>query len=230
MTTPMQPGGATPPAQPNPNQPNPNQPVPGQPVPGQPVAGGPFPGQPGAGGPFPGQPAPAAQPPAKKKSVVRVIVSVAAAILVLVVGFVSSLNDPRQAEVGDCARITGPRDDPEYTKLDCSDNEAIYQVAKVLDDSDAECPEGEYDELVMEETRGSGYKLCLMPNLSEGDCISEGKDEDGPSVVKGNCDASGALRVAKVIKGQNDSSLCLAEEAIVLSYAEPPVTYCLKEA
>lgn len=143
-------------------------------------------------------------------------------LLVLVSGFVLSQlqgNASDQAKAGDCARITGVEDSPEYRAAACASDEANVKIAKVLPREDRACPTGgtPYSTFTGDST------FCLMPNFAEGNCY--GQDPES-GIAKVTCGTPNAVRVTKVVTGKNDPAAC--GKARSANFPEPAVTFCLE--
>lgn len=160
-----------------------------------------------------------------RKILIGVLVVLLIGIVVYGVRYLTS--DPANAEVGDCVSVSAEADNrAEVDTLDCSADEASYKVAKVLETTDATCPEdGLYTEIVPAASVGDGYKLCLLPNMAEGSCY---KPDEGTGFVKTGCTGPETIKVVKVIEGSADLEAC--PDGAGMAYPEPPVTYCLAPA
>nr|WP_225440057.1 hypothetical protein [Amycolatopsis eburnea] len=235
---PPAPGGQQPVGQPDPYGPPPGghpQQQYGQP--GTPPQGqyGPPPGQFPPGQFPPGQQGFPPAPPVPKKSkagtfikfgVIGVVVIVA-----VVVGIVSFANSPASSKAGDCLTITEftrGGDDP--AKADCNDPKANVKIAAKLDSSSQDCPGGSdagYDTYSV--SGRSSYKLCLMINAKQGDCLANFTSTT-KGYVKVSCtDPTKDGELVKVISGQADKNLCQDTEATrVAVYPEPATTMCVK--
>ncbi|MEV0680933.1 hypothetical protein AB0I60_30900 [Actinosynnema sp. NPDC050436] len=170
------------------------------------------------------EPAPAGGGQARK------VLLAALAVVVLVAGFFAIryfVNNSAVASAGDCVSLTGQSDNrADVNNLDCGDDKASYKVGKVLEAADAVCPEeGLYTEVSPTGGVGDGYKLCLLPNMTEGSCY---KPDEGTGFVKGDCTGPETIKVTKVIKDSTDLAKC--PDSAGMSYPEPAVTYCLAPA
>lgn len=244
---PPAPGGQQPVGQPDPYGPPPG----GQPQYGQPGAYGQAPqgqmppGQPGQYGPPPGQyPPPPGQfppgqqgfpPPVPKKSkagtfikagVIGVIVIVA-----VIVGIVSFSKSPASSKAGDCLSITEftrGGDDP--AKADCNDPKANVKIAKKLETASEDCPGGSdagYDTYSV--SGRSSYKLCLMINAKQGDCLANFLSQTKGYQKVPCTDPTKDGELVKVVAGQASESVCEGTEATrVAVYPEPATTMCVK--
>jgi hypothetical protein len=201
-------------------QPYGQQPPPPQ---GQPVQGPP-PGQlpppPGQGQWPQGGPA-----PKPKKGFPRWLISLI--VLVVIGGGVYAFNyftnDAAQAKAGDCAHLSGTESKPDYKAVGCDSAEATHTVGKTMSSTTAPCG-GDYDEFTLTQSRGPDTKLCLFPNMVEGNCY----DLDSPdmSYPKVDCGSPKAVKVTKIVKDKNDESLCGKEEQ-PWSIPTPPRTMCI---
>ncbi|MEU7790796.1 MULTISPECIES: hypothetical protein [unclassified Amycolatopsis] len=241
---PPAPGGQQPVGQPDPYGPPPG----GQPQqqygqPGTPPHGQPQ-GQPGQYGPPPGQFPPGQFPPGQgfppappvpKKSkagtfikfgIVGVVVIVA-----VVVGIVSFANSPASSAAGDCLTITEftrGGDDP--AKADCNDPKANVKIAAKLDSASDQCPGGSdagYDTYSV--SGRSSYKLCLMINAKQGDCLANFTSQTKGYLKVPCTDPTKDGELVKVVSGQADKGLCEGTEATrVAVYPSPATTMCVK--
>lgn len=239
---PPAPGGQQPVGQPDPYGPPPG----GQPQqfgqPGQPGQFGPPPqGQPGQFGPPPGQfpppgqpgfpPAPPAPP---KKSKARLIVGGIGALVVIafvIIGIVSFSKSPATSNVGDCLSITEftrGGDDP--AKADCNDPKANVKIAEKLDSSSDNCPGGSdagYDTYSV--SGRSSYKLCLMINAKQGDCLANFSSQTKGYQKVPCSDPTKDAELVKVVEGQASESVCEGTDATrVAIYPKPATTMCVK--
>ncbi|MFG1646904.1 hypothetical protein ACGFMK_42060 [Amycolatopsis sp. NPDC049252] len=250
---PPAPGGQQPVGQPDPYGPPPGgqpqqqygQPQYGTPPQGQPQPqygtlpqGQPVQGQPGQYGPPPGQfgqPGfPPAPPVAPKKSKALWIRLAIVAVIVVVGGTLVIINfakSPGSSAVGDCLTITQfstGGDDP--VKADCADVNANVKIGAKLDSASDECPggaESPYDTYSV--TGSSSYKLCLMVNAKQGDCLANltSKTEGYKKVPCS--DPSGEAEVVKVVEGQADKNACGdSQDVIAVAYPQPARTMCFK--
>lgn len=242
---PPAPGGQQPVGQPGPYGPPPGgQPgqygQPGQfgAAPGTPPQGGQYgpppgqfpPGQPGfPGGQFP--PAPPVPKKSKTGSIIKFSIIGVVVIVAVVIGIVSFNNSPASSNVGDCLTITeftSGGDDP--VKADCNDVKANVKIGAKLDSASNACPgggESPYDTYSV--TGRSSYKLCLMVNAKQGDCLANLTSKT-QGYQKVPCTDPGAeAEVVKVVEGQADKNACGTEEGIIpVAYPEPARTMCFK--
>ncbi|WP_158848409.1 LppU/SCO3897 family protein [Saccharothrix deserti] len=182
-------------------------------------------------GPLSGSTAAPGEPQAKRSgpSSRQILIAVLAVLMAGVVAYgVRQLTSgPANAEVGDCVSVTAETDNrAEVDTHDCSADKASFKVGKVLDATDATCPEeGLYTEIAPAGSVGDGYKLCLLPNMAEGACY---KPDEGTGFVKTECTGPETIKVTKVVQGSTDLEAC--PDGAGMSYPEPPVTYCLAPA
>ncbi|MBB2934658.1 hypothetical protein FHX82_001678 [Amycolatopsis bartoniae] len=222
---PGQPGAAAP------YGPPPGQPAYAQSAPGGPPYGPP-PGQPGAYppgafGPPPGVPVQRAK---RSKWVwLRIAIPVVVVVVAVITGIISSQSSPDRAAVGECLSIKEFKDNVEPKKVDCTDQTANVKIAVRLEDDVSDCPAGDYDKYWVE--GDNSYKLCLMPNVREGECLSNVTD-----LTKGyqrvDCgDPAAEVRIVKVITGTADESACQDTDAdAALKYSQPSTTFCLTDS
>ncbi|WP_460437570.1 LppU/SCO3897 family protein [Amycolatopsis stemonae] len=239
---PPAPGGQQPVGQPDPygpppggqpqqfGQPGPYGPPPGTPPQGQPGPYGPPPGQ------FPpGQPGQYGPPPVPKKSktgaIIRFGIIGVVVIVAIVVGIVSFSNSPASSAVGDCLSITEfvqGGDDP--AKADCADPKANVKIGVKLDSSSQACPGGAdsgYDTYSV--SGRSSYKLCLMINAKQGDCLANFSSKTKGYQKVPCADPTKDAEIVKVATGQASESACEGTDATrVAIYPEPATTMCVK--
>lgn len=240
---PPAPGGQQPVGQPDPYGPPPGgQPgqygQPGQfgAAPGTPPQGGQYGPPPGQYPPPPGQPgfppAPPA-PPKKSKAARFIVLGVALIVLigVVVAGYFAFKSSPASSNVGDCLSITEftrGGDDP--AKADCGDPKANVKIAAKLDNATDECPGGSdsgYDTYSV--SGRSSYKLCLMINAKQGDCLANFSSQTKGYQKVACTDPSKDAELVKVVEGQASESVCEGTEATrVAIYPQPATTMCVK--
>jgi hypothetical protein len=191
----------------------------------------PSPTAPNPGGPpsFPPDPEPAAEFSATTRIIVfGVLIAIFGGIAAFVI--VKVLNPPAPAySAGDCVRVVeGGRFDAEVEQVDCAQDGALYEVGVYLEDPDQSCPAESYSSYQQTGGRQQEYKLCLVLNAEEGDCL------DVPTIALGQekqvaCTSDEANRkVTRVVEGTADESACdpeYVDEARV--YPQPERTVCL---
>lgn len=159
----------------------------------------------------------------------KIIIGVLVVLLigVVVYGVRQLTGGSANAEAGDCVSVSAESDNrADVENLDCSSDQASYKVGKVLEATDATCPEeGLYTEITPAGSVGDGYKLCLLPNMVEGACY---KPDDGTGFVKTECTGPETIKVTKVVQGSTDLESC--QDGAGMAYPEPAVTYCLAPA
>ncbi|GLY35061.1 hypothetical protein Amsp01_010850 [Amycolatopsis sp. NBRC 101858] len=241
---PPAPGGQQPVGQPDPYGPPPGgQPqqygqqgqygAPGTPPQGQPGQYGPPPGQ---YPPPPGQPGfpPAPPAPPKKSKAGRFIglgIGVVVLIGVVIAGYFAFKSSPASSNVGDCLSITEftrGGDDP--AKADCGDPKANVKIAAKLDSASDDCPGGSdagYDTYSV--SGRSSYKLCLMINAKQGDCLANFSSQTKGYQKVPCSDPTKDAELVKVVEGQASDSVCEGTDATrVAVYPQPPTTMCVK--
>jgi len=239
---PPAPGGQQPVGQPDPYGPPPGgQPQQPQQPYGQPGPYGPPPqGQPGQYGPPPGQfppgqggfPPPPV-PPKRSKAPALILggIGVIVVIALVIVGIVAFMKSPATSNASDCLTITEftqGGEDP--AKADCNDPKANVKVAKKLETSSEDCPGGSsagYDTYSV--SGRSSYKLCLMINAKQGDCLANFTSQTKGYVKVPCTDPSKDGELVKVVAGQADKNVCEGTDATrVAVYPEPATTMCVK--
>lgn len=214
------------------------------------------PGQPqGPGGPLPpqnGQIPPTGQPvppggaaamgssvPVKKgrNTGMRILVTLIAVIVVSAIGFgisrlLVSVSHDATKDVGKCVTLSGSTDNVKTKRVDCS-TEGSYYVAKAgvnetctdVDDTEKNYG-GVYDEIQVSRTRGGSAKMCLVPQLTAGNCYSNMTSGLSYEVV--DCsDTKAYLRIDQVIE-EYDAD-CPSSSTGGLTYDTPGRTYCVSQ-
>ncbi|WP_367132918.1 hypothetical protein [Saccharothrix sp. HUAS TT1] len=175
------------------------------------------------------QPQQVPQPPKKKSVVARILTAVIGLVVagVVIYGINYFTSDAAQSKAGECASLTGTSSEPEFKTVDCGAPEANYTIGKVLGSLSESCGDN-YDQYTETARRGPDSKLCLVPNLVEGNCY----DVDTTSTQMGyppvDCGQSGVFKLVKLVKGSADESACV--DAVPLTYAEPKTTFCFAPA
>ncbi|MER6665481.1 hypothetical protein ABT256_13135 [Amycolatopsis japonica] len=188
--------------------------------------------QPAPGGQMPvGQPDVFGQPSAPKKSKLGWL-RFAIPVLVVVIGgglfLFNHFTGTGSAQAGDCLSVTEfsrTADDPK--KIDCGAPEANVKIGARVGGSES-CPEGDYDTISM--TGRISYKLCLVINVKQGDCL-KGFNSQTAGYQKVSCTDS--AKDAEVVKVANaaDKVSCEGTEATKAAvYSTPPTTLCFKTA
>ncbi len=232
---PPAPGGQQPVGQPDPYGPPPGG-QPQQPY-GQPGPYGPPPqGQPGQFGPPPGQPGFPPVPPAppKRSKAPRLILAGIGALVVVaivIIGIVSFMKSPATSNAGDCLSITEfTQGGDEPAKADCNDPKANVKIAKKLETASEDCPGGSsagYDTYSV--SGRSSYKLCLMINAKQGDCLANFTSQTKGYLKVPCTDPTKDGELVKVVTGQADKNVCEGTDATrVAVYPEPATTMCVK--
>jgi hypothetical protein len=181
--------------------------------------------------PAPQGPGQQGQPAPRKKGVPKWLISIIA--LVVIGGGVYAYNyftnDVAQAKAGDCAKITGEKNSPNYEAIGCDSGSATHVVGKVLANTSDSCSEP-YASFTMTARRGPDAKLCLLPKWNEGECYKE--DTSASEFAKIDCatPTDETLKVVKIVQGKADPAACEGEAIVPLSFPEPPITMCLTPA
>jgi hypothetical protein len=237
---PGQPGQFPPPGQVPYGRPGAEQPflqqAPGQQAPGQyaqPAPGVPGPyGQP-MPGPYgtpygqPGQFPPAPVAPKSKFRFLRLGLILVVVVAAVVIGIVSYSSSPDSSQAGDCLKIAEFTTGISPDKVDCNDAAANVKIGARLANASDKCPEGMYDEY--EVTGGSDYRLCLVINAKQGDCLT-GFQSQTAGYRKVPCsDPAKDAELVKVVDGQEGEAVCEGTDATdYRSYSQPKLTLCIK--
>ncbi|RMI32429.1 hypothetical protein EBN03_15525 [Nocardia stercoris] len=138
----------------------------------------------------------------------------------------ANTSDTGRSKVGDCIDvIDGSMVDTKSEPVDCASPKAVYKVAEVHN-TKADCAA---DYTSYEETLNgvSMAFLCLAPNFKEGACYQESSITGYRYADCGSADAS--FRVVLRIDGRSDESLCGTDSDKVITLAQPPTTFCVKD-
>jgi hypothetical protein len=189
-------------------------------------------GQPDAFGPPPtGQPAGFPQQIQPKKSKLRWLrFAIPVLVVVLSAGAfaVNYFTGTDGAKVGDCLVVSEFTSKADPKQADCAGAEANVKVAAKVDEN-ASCPEGTYDEY--SQTGRISYKLCLMVNAKQGDCLANFTSATSGYKKVPCSDPAKDAEFVKVVDGQADRALCEGTEATnALTFSTPPTTMCVIKA
>ncbi|WP_233598720.1 MULTISPECIES: hypothetical protein [unclassified Amycolatopsis] len=188
--------------------------------------------QPAPGGQMPvGQPDAFGQPEAPKKSKLGWL-RFAIPVLVVVIGgglfLVNHFTGTGNAQAGECLSVTEfsrTADDPK--KADCGAQEANVKIAARVGGDEA-CPEGDYDSISM--SGRISYKLCLIVNAKQGDCL-KGYMSKTAGYQKVACtDPAKDAELVKIANAADQASCEGTEATRVAVYSTPPTTICIKTA
>lgn len=169
----------------------------------------------------------------RTKKIITVVVSV---ILVAIVGGIATfiavkvLNPPAPAfAAGDCVEVVkgGPYA-AEVEKIACGEQAALYEVGLYLDNPDESCPDKVYSSYKQSGGKRQEFRLCLMLNAAEGDCIKVPMISAGQEKKVACASGEANLQVTKVVDGTADKASCDAasvDNARV--YPQPKRTVCL---
>ncbi|MFD2419149.1 LppU/SCO3897 family protein [Amycolatopsis pigmentata] len=149
------------------------------------------------------------------------------AAVVVASGIFWATSSPGNAAVGDCLNVKEFKRGNEPDRVGCADPSANVKVAVKLDDGAARCPDGDYDEYSV----SGSYKLCLIPNDREGDCLANFSSTTTQGYLHVDCaDGKAEVKVVKVAQGVADESGCEGTDATSYrSYSQPKSTYCYLE-
>jgi hypothetical protein len=149
------------------------------------------------------------------------------AVIAIVVGVISFSNSPDSSNVGDCLKVTEFKAGSEPDKADCNSLEANALIGAKLDSANAECPGKVYDTYSV--TGKRSYKLCLVINAKQGDCLAN-FNSDTAGYKKVPCtDPTKDAELIKVVEGKTDEALCDGTDAkYAIAYPQPARTLCIK--
>ena len=160
----------------------------------------------------------------------RLIGVAVVAVIAIIVGVISFSNSPASSNVGDCLKVTefkAGAEEPD--KADCNSPDANVLIGAKLDSASAECPGvgKAYDTYSV--TGKSSYKLCLVINAKQGDCLAN-FNSDTAGYKKVPCaDPTKDAELVKVVEGQSDKALCDETDAqYAIAYPQPARTLCIK--
>ena len=170
------PAGGYPPPSGQAPYPPPNPGYPPQPAGAVPPGG--YPPPPGAYPPPGGYPAPPPPAQPKRKFGTALIVRLVIAVVVIGVGIGGYLwwnrSDTARANVGECVNVKNSSTigNADTETIDCGDPKASYVITET-GGSDIKCDENEAE--YTESGRGAkSSKVCMRPNLKEGECFDFG--------------------------------------------------------
>jgi hypothetical protein len=170
---------------------------------------------------------------APKKSAmrwVRIVIPVVVVAVIAVVALVQSANSPSSSEVGQCLSVTEFKKGVEPSKADCGDPSANVKIAARLDDGSGSCPAGDYDEFSVTGSSSKSYKLCLIVNAKQGDCLADFFSETGGYKKVPCTDPSADAEIVKAVTGTADKNLCQDTDATNAAvYSQPATTFCIKD-
>lgn len=183
-------------------------------------------GQPDAFGPPPtGQPV---APKRSKLAWLKFAIPVLVVVLSAGAFAVNYFTGTDGAKVGDCLAVSEFTSKADPKQADCAGAEANVKVAAKVDSS-AGCPEGSYDEY--SQSGRIAYKLCLMVNVKQGDCLANFASQSAGYKKVPCTDPAKDAEFVKVVDGQADKAQCEGTEATnVITYSTPPTTMCFIKA
>lgn len=164
--------------------------------------------------------------PRKNRVAVRIVLTIVLVAVAVVGAILWGTGSPDNAAVGDCLNVKEFKRGNEPDRVRCADPSANVKVAVKLDGG-GNCPDGDYDEYSV----SGSYKLCLIPNDKEGDCLANFGSTTTQGYLHVDCaDGKAEVKVVKVAPGIADESACEGTEATSYrTYSEPKSTYCYQE-
>ncbi|HUR75179.1 MAG TPA: hypothetical protein VMZ00_12955 [Sporichthya sp.] len=196
----------------------------------------------GGGHPPPGGYLPPLPPELKPKTGRTIAIAVVSVLAVVGIGvgslvaFFVVTTDASRAKAGDCidfvvenAPKAGEQTGDAFAqKIGCEDEAAAYEVGVRLDNPTAACPSDVYAYYFQQGGPLGKVKLCLIPNVSEGDCFVESPTKtDKFACARGK--RADAIKVLRVVDGAADESRCAdltGDDVYALAYPTPPTTIC----
>jgi hypothetical protein len=127
-------------------------------------------------------------------------------------------------KVGDCLHITRAGLDGGYEKLSCRDSKAAFRV-EAEPPSTSACPSGDYTRFRVFDTKNTRVTLCLVLNVTTGECLSSVDDET--RIVKTRCGSVQAQTSVSVKAGVTDENSCASADVSFVYDGPPPRTVCL---
>ncbi|GLZ30535.1 hypothetical protein Lesp02_27240 [Lentzea sp. NBRC 105346] len=166
-------------------------------------------------------------PVGKKPKVTRLGIIVATVVLAGV-GVMIYFIATSTPDVGECAEAKEKdHGKVELVQADCGSSEAMYYVADTVTARSPKCPDGDY-----KTTRDTGSRksrtdtlTCYTLNVKEGDCLKAHKYANNTLSERVPC-ASAELKVAKVVEGKADDTLC-SGGLEAYTYSKPAKTICM---
>ncbi|TSE01439.1 hypothetical protein FOS14_02480 [Skermania sp. ID1734] len=188
-------------------------------------------------GPQPGGQVPYGMPPPqeipkKSRKGLWIGLSIAVVALVAVVAIIgviaAKVAQKNELAVGDCvyfSKLSSNASESDHEKRSCSDADATYEVATLVDGKGS-CTSRDLPFNLVDQDDNSKVRqtLCLVPNLREGACYQRMPDQ---RITTSACSDPNAIKIVKRIDGKADESLCEEtgpDSAAV--YKQPPRTYC----
>ncbi len=187
-------------------------------------------------------PLPELPPELKPKTGRTIAIAAVCSVLACVLGFGGLValfvvtTDASRAQAGDCIDFIVERapaageliGEAAAQKIDCDDDAAAYEVAVRLDDPRGSCPGEGYAFYFQEGGPFGKFKLCLIPNVAEGDCFVESQTKtDRFACTEG--ERTDAIKVLRVVEGAADEEGCAdidGDDVYAVTYPTPPRTIC----
>ncbi|MFB9569489.1 LppU/SCO3897 family protein [Saccharopolyspora hordei] len=171
---------------------------------------------------FPGGPPPQAP---KGNGVVQKVLglvgTVVVGIIVVVVVALLRTVDGGGIAVGECIDLTNPSTTaPEWETAPCGSPQSDFKVAKQLDGMKS-CG-SDYDSL----TKSGDYTMCMVPDVSVGDCLTAPALDISTKVPCSDPDA--AQQVTTAVNNSSGEAACREDSEQYLTWDEPPLTVCVK--
>jgi hypothetical protein len=136
-------------------------------------------------------------------------------------------EDPGEAldaQLGDCIKVNAASEtNADVETVECTSEEAIYQVATRAETDTETCPSDAY----VTYTEEGRLLLCLQLHVSTGDCL-EVTDTDDRFVDCTSPDAT--YQVLDAQYGVDDETQCGEDATDVITYPQPALTICLGAA
>lgn len=179
--------------------------------------------------------------PKTTRTIVFAVIGVLAVVAIgfggLVAYFVTTTN-PSNAQVGDCIDFTvekAPKAGELFgeavaEKIACAERSAAYKVGVRLDNPTAPCPGEAYASYFQKGGPFGKFKLCLIPNVTEGDCFLESptKTDVFPCSEGRRRDA---IKVLRIVQGVADERRCQDlgdRDVYAVTYSTPATTICFQ--
>jgi hypothetical protein len=166
-------------------------------------------------------------PQKRKTRWVRMLIPIVVIVIGGVFAVVNYTQSPDSSKVGDCLAVSQFKQGVEPTKAACDDPAANVLIGAKIDNGKGSCPDGDYDEYSV--TGRTSYKLCLVINAQQGDCLSNflSKTEGYKKVACS--DPTSDAEIVKAVAGTASKNLCEGTDATHAAvYPQPATTLCLK--
>jgi hypothetical protein len=131
-----------------------------------------------------------------------------------------------KSDLSVASAIATPRHSRKFAASECSDQNAVIELASRSDD--AKCPDGKSGaESLYSGTTDGKTTYCFILNLQQGRCYA---GQSASMVLKvDDCAAHRSTKVTKRVDGSSDVSVC-SGSAKSMMFPEPSGVYCLDQS